>query len=60
MLSWKLTFLFFTSSNFMKHSLFVPTVTGQFCKLETDWRVRREQSTPVLNKILDKFMKQSH
>jgi len=26
---------------------------------ETDWRNRREQTTPVLNKILDEFVKQS-
>ena len=44
----------------MKHSLLFPSVSGQFRRLETDWRVRREQSTPVLNKILDELVKQSN
>ena len=44
----------------MKHNLSFPTVSSQSCILETDWRVRREQSTPVLNKILDELVKQAN
>ena len=43
----------------MTQSLLYPTVSNQFCLKETNWRNRREQATPVLNKILDEFVKQS-
>ena len=43
----------------MPQSLSYPTVSDQFRLRETDWRNRREQTTPVLNKILDEFVKQS-
>ena len=43
----------------MTQSLLYPTVSNQFRLKETDWRNRREQATPVLNKILDEFVKQS-
>ena len=60
MFSWKLKLLFFISSIFMNHNLSFPTVSSQSRTLETDWRVRREQSTPVLNKILDELVKQAN
>ena len=44
----------------MTHSLSYPTVSNQFHRRETSWRDRREQATPVLNKILDELVKQSN
>ena len=32
----------------------------QFHRRKTSWRDRREQATPVLNKILDELVKQSN
>ena len=43
----------------MTQSLLYPTVSNQFRLKETGWRNRREQATPVLNKMLDEFVKQS-
>ena len=43
----------------MPQSLSYPTVSDQFRMKETDWRNRREQTTPVLNKILDELVKQA-
>ena len=43
----------------MPQSLSYPTVSDQFRMRETDWRNRREQTTPVLNKILDELVKQA-
>jgi len=42
----------------MTHNLSYPTISSQF--RETNWRDRREQATPVLNKILDELVKQSN
>ena len=36
-----------------------PTASSQFC-MQTDWRDRREQTTPVLNKILDDLKKKAN
>ena len=44
----------------MTHNLSYPTVSNQFHRRETSWRDRREQATPVLNKILDELVKQSN
>ena len=41
-----------------QHTLSYPTVSNRFHLRETDWRDRREQATPVLNKILDELNKQ--
>ena len=43
----------------MPQSLSYPTVSDQFRMRETDWRNRREQTTPVLNKNLDELVKQA-
>ena len=43
----------------MKHNLSFPTMSNQ-SQLRTDWRDRREQKTPVLNKILNELEKQSN
>ena len=43
----------------MKHSLSFPTMSNQ-SQLRTDWRDRREHTTPVLNKILNELEKQSN
>jgi len=37
-----------------------PTISDQFRTRQTDWRDRREQATPVLNKILDNLEKKEH
>ena len=37
-----------------------PTISNQFRKRQTDWRDRREQTTPVLNKILDNLEKKEN
>ena len=42
------------------HNLSYPTVSNQFHRRETSWRDRREQVTPVSNKILDELVKQSN
>ena len=60
MFSWKLKLLFFISSIFMNRNLSLPTVSDQCRIFETDWRVRREQSAPVLNRILDELVKQAN
>ena len=44
----------------MAHNLSYPTISSQFRIRETNWRDRREQATPVLNKILDELVKQSN
>ena len=36
-----------------------PTASSQF-RMQTDWRDRREQTTPVLNKILDDLKKKAN
>ena len=61
MLSWIFYLLFIISSIIMtQHTLSYPTVSNRFHLRETDWRDRREQATPVLNKILDELVKQSN
>ena len=35
------------------------TASSQFC-MQTDWRDRREQTTPVLNKIIDDLKKKAN
>ena len=37
-----------------------PASPSQFRTRQTDWRDRREQMTPVLNKILDELVKRSN
>ena len=37
-----------------------PTISTRFCDQPTDWRDRREQATPVLNKVLDELTKKSN
>ena len=37
-----------------------PTISTRFCEQPTDWRDRREQATPVLNKVLDELTKKSN
>ena len=37
-----------------------PSSPSQFRTRQTDWRDRREQTTPVLNKILDELVKRSN
>ena len=37
-----------------------PTISDQFRTRQTDWRDRREQATPVLNKILDDLEKKEN
>ena len=36
-----------------------PTISNGF-RQPTDWRDRREQATPVLNKVLDELTKKSN
>ena len=44
----------------MTHNLPCPTISSKFRIQETNLRDRREQATPVLNKILDELVKQSN
>jgi len=44
----------------MKHIQSFPTISDQFRTRQTDWRDRREQTTPVLNKILDNLEKKEN
>ena len=58
MFCWKLLLLI--SSIIMLNIKSFPTISNQFRTRQTDWRDRREQTTPVLNKILDDLEKKEH
>ena len=58
MFCWKL--LLIISSIILSNIKSFPTISNQFRTRQTDWRDRREQTTPVLNKILDDLEKKEH
>ena len=60
MFCWKLNLLFIISSIIMTYIQSFPTISNQFRTRQTDWRDRREQTTPVLNKILDNLEKKEN
>jgi len=60
MICWKLKLLFLILSTIMPYISSFPSSPSQFRTRQTDWRDRREQTTPVLNKILNELEKQSN
>ena len=57
MFCWKLKILLIISLISMPYIKSFPTISNQFRTRETNWRDRREQTTPVLNKILQDLKK---